>query len=347
MNMPIGCGPYVVTENVAGQYVALEAFADYFKGAPENKNMIFKVSNQDTVVAELINGEIDIADISSLKTQDIQMLEENGIKVVSYSGVSSQYMGMNLREPIFQDVRVRQAITYAIDRELMVEKLLEGRATVAQAPLLPNSWAYPKDGVLNDYSVDLEKAKSLLAEAGWEDRDGDGIVENEAGEAFKVSLKYPQGNKIREQSAPVIQANLKEIGIEVELQIMEFAALLDEVMANHQFDLYLMGSTLDTDPDPKPIWHSDSSSDEPGNSAWNIVAYRNPEADKVMDAALATTDIATRTELYREFCIMVNEDCPEVLLYAPNITMAYNPNVQNYEPSTFNNFYQRELWVIK
>lgn len=67
---------------------------------------------------------------------------------------------------------------------------------------------------------------------------------------------------------------------------MEFAALLDEVMANHEFDMYLMGSSLDTDPDPKPIWHSDSSSDEKGNSAWNIVAYRNPEADRVMDEAL-------------------------------------------------------------
>lgn len=347
MNNPIGCGPYIVKENVAGQYVALEAFPDYFKGEALTKNVIFKVSNQDTVVAELINGEIDIADISSLKTQDLKTLEDAGIKVTSYAGVTSQYMGMNLREPIFQDVRVRQAITYAIDRKVMVEKLLEGRGDVVHAPLLPNSWAYPKDGVLNEYDLDLDKAKALLAEAGWEDRDGDGIVENAAGEAFKVSLKYPQGNKTRERSAPIIQASLKEIGIDVELRIMEFAALLDEVMANHEFDMFLMGSSLDTDPDPKPIWHSDSSSDEIGNSAWNIVAYRNPEADKVMDAALATTDIATRTELYREFCIMVNEDCPEVLLYAPDITVAYNPNLQNYEPSTFNNYYNCENWIIK
>lgn len=346
MEKPIGCGPYMITENVPGQYVALEAFPDYFKGEAKTKHFIFKVSNQDTVVAELINGDIDIADISSLKSQDIQTLEENNIKVTSYSGTSSQYMGFNLRLPIFQDVRVRQAITYAIDRQLMVEKLLEGRGEVVQAPLLPTSWAYPEDGVLNDYAVDLDKARELLKEAGWEDRNGDGIVENEAGEPFEVTLKYPQGNKMREQSAPIIQASLKEIGISVELRIMEFAALLDEVMANHDFDMFLMGSTLDTDPDPKPIWHSDSSSDEIGNSAWNIVAYRNPEADAVMDAALATTDVETRKELYKEFCIMVNEDCPEVLLYAPDIIKAYNANIENYDPSTFNDFYNRENWVI-
>lgn len=347
MNQPIGCGPYVLKENVPGQYVSLEAFPDYFKGEAQTKNVIFKVSNQDTVVAELINGEIDIADISSLKSQDIQALEDAGIKVVSYPGITSQYMGMNLREPIFQDVKVRQAITYAIDRKLMVEKLLEGRGEVVQAPLLPNSWAYPEPGVLNEYDVDLDKARSLLAEAGWEDRNGDGVVENEAGEPFHVTLKYPQGNKTREQCAPIIQASLKEIGIDVELQIMEFAALLDEVMANHEFDMYLMGSSLDTDPDPKPIWHSDSSSDEKGNSAWNIVAYRNPEADRVMDEALATTDVAVRKELYKEFCIMVNEDCPEVLLFAPDVIKAYNASIENYEPSTFNDYYNRENWVIK
>ena len=325
----------------------MEAFPDYFKGEAQTKNVIFKVSNQDTVVAELINGEIDIANISSLKDQDIKTLEENNVKVVSYAGITSQYMGMNLREPIFQDVRVRQAITYAIDRELMVEKLLEGHGDVVQAPLLPNSWAYPEDGVLNDYKVDLDKAKDLLAQAGWEDRNGDGIVENEAGEPFHVTLKYPQGNKIREQSAPIIQASLKEIGIDVELQIMEFAALLDEVMANHEFDLFLMGSSLDTDPDPKPIWHSDSASDEKGNSAWNIVGYRNPEADRLMDEALATTDVEVRKELYKQFCILVNEECPEVLLYAPDVTMAYNPNLENFDPSTFNDYYNRENWVIK
>ena len=264
MNKPIGCGPYVLDAFVPGQYVELHAFEDYYAGPAKTPKFIFKVSNQDTVIAELINGEINIADISSLKSQDIQTLEDNGINIVSYTGITSQYMGFNLREEIFQDKRVRQAITYAIDRKLMVEKLLEGRATIIDAPLLPNSWAYPDAGVLNDYSYDIEKAKALLADAGWEDRNNDGILENEAGEPFKVTLKYPIGNKIREQSAPIIQDNLKQVGIDVELEIMEFAALLDQVMANHEFDMYLMGSSLDTDPDPKPIWHSDAASDEKG-----------------------------------------------------------------------------------
>lgn len=346
MNKPIGCGPYVLDSFVPGQYVELHAFEDYYGGMAKTPKIIFKVSNQDTVIAELTNGEIDVADISSLKSQDIQTLKDNGINIVSYTGVTSQYMGFNLRKEIFQDKRVRQAITYAIDRKLMVEKLLEGRATIIDAPLLPTSWAYPEAGVLNDYAVDLEKAKALLAEAGWEDRNNDGIVENAAGEAFKVTLKYPIGNKIREQSAPIIQANLKQIGINVELEIMEFAALLDQVMANHEFDLYLMGSSLDTDPDPKPIWHSDVASDEKGNSGWNIIGFRNAEADKLMEDALKTTDVEARKALYKEFCILVNEEAAEVLLYAPEVIKAYSSKLHNYDPSTFNDYYQLTEWYI-
>ena len=346
MNKPIGCGPYVLDTFVPGQYVELHAFEDYYNGVAKTPKIIFKVSNQDTVIAELTNGEIDIADISSLKSQDIQTLQDNGINITSYTGVTSQYMGFNLREEIFQDKRVRQAITYAIDRKLMVEKLLEGRATIIDAPLLPSSWAYPEAGVLNDYAYDLDKAKALLAEAGWEDRNNDGIVENAAGEPFKVTLKYPIGNKIREQSAPIIQANLKQIGIDVELEIMEFAALLDEVMANHEFDMYLMGSSLDTDPDPKPIWHSDAASDEKGNSGWNIIGFRNAEADKLMEDALKTTNVEERKALYKDFCILVNEEAAEVLLYAPQVIKAYSSKLHNYDPSTFNDYYQLTEWYI-
>lgn len=346
MNAPVGCGAYKLTKFEPGQYVELTANEEYFEGTPATKNVIFKVSNQETVVAELVNGEIDIADISSLKAQDLATLEENGIKIADYPGITVQYMGMNLREPIFQDKNVRQAITYAIDRKVMVDKLLEGHGTLINAPMLPTLWAYPKDDSLNEYNLDIDKAKDLLAESGWEDRNNDGIVEDESGKPFSVTLSYPIGNKIREMSAPIIQANLKEIGIDVKLETMEFAALLDKVMANHEFDMYLMGSSLDTDPDPKPIWHSDAASDEKGNSAWNIVGFRYPEADKYMMDALATTDMQTRAELYKKFAILVNEEAPQVFLYCPDIMKAYNPKLQNYEPSTFHDYNDFTKWVI-
>lgn len=346
MNKPIGCGAYVLDTFVPGQYVELHAFKDYWGGEATTPKVIFKVSNQDTVIAELTNGEIDIADISALKSQDLKTLEDAGIKITSYTGVASQYMGFNLRKELFQDKRVRQAITYGIDRQTMVDTLLEGRATIIDAPLLPTSWAYPEKGVLNHYDYNMDHAIELLKEAGWEDKNGDGIVENASGEQFKVQLVYPIGNKIREQSAPIIQENLRKIGIDVELESMEFGALLDKVMANHDFDMYLMGSSLDTDPDPKPIWHSTSASDEIGDSAWNIVGFRNEQADKYMEEALATTNINERKALYKNFCLLLNDEAPEVWLYAPDVVKAYTPKLHNYDPSSFNDYYDLNKWYI-
>ena len=155
-------------------------------------------------MAELVNGDIDIADISSLKAEDLAELEDAGIKIVSYAGKSYQYMGFNLRQERLQDKNVRQAIFYAIDRNAIVDKLMDGNGIVLNAPLVPTGWAYPSEG-LNTYDFSPEKAVELLKEAGYEDRDGDGWVEDADGNKLALTLKYPIGNKTREQSAPVIQ----------------------------------------------------------------------------------------------------------------------------------------------
>lgn len=346
LNNPIGTGAYKIKEFVPGQYVELEVFEDFFGDKAKTDTFIFKVANQDTAMAELVNGDIDIADISSLKAEDLAELENAGIKIVSYAGKSYQYMGFNLRQDRLQDKNVRQAIFYAIDRNAIVDKLMDGNGIVLNAPLVPTGWAYPSEG-LNPYEFSPEKAIELLTEAGYEDRDGDGWVEDADGNKLALTLKYPIGNKTREQSAPVIQKYLKDIGIEVELRNMEFGALLDEVMSNHDFDMYLLGSSLSLDPDPKPIWHSDAASDEIGNAAWNIVGFRNDEADKYIMDGLATLEIAERSKAYQKFCEIVNEEAPQVYLYAPSVVKAYNPNLKNFNPATYLDYYDFENWVIE
>ncbi|MCT4631512.1 MAG: peptide-binding protein [Firmicutes bacterium] len=346
LNNPIGTGAYKINEFVPGQYVKLEAFEDFFEGKAKTDTFIFKVANQDTAMAELVNGDIDIADISSLKAEDFEELKSAGIKIASYAGKSYQYMGFNLRQERFQDKKLKQAIFYAIDRGTIVDKLMNGNGIVLNAPLVPTGWAYPEDG-LNTYEFNPDKAKDLLKEAGYEDKDGDGYVEDSKGEKLSFVLKYPIGNKTREKSAPVIQKYLKDVGIEIELRNMEFGALLDEVMSNHDFDLYLLGSSLSLDPDPKPIWHSDAASDEIGNAAWNIVGFRNEEADKYIMNGLGVLDTKVRAENYKEFCKIVNEEAPQVYLYAPSVVKAYNPNLKNFSPATYLDYYDFEEWVIE
>lgn len=346
LNNPIGTGAYKIEKFVPGQYVELSAFADFYNGEAKIDKFIFKVSNQDTAIAELVKGDIDIADISALKAQDMEELNSAGLKIISYADKSYQYMGFNLREEKLKDKKLRQAFFHAIDRNAIVDKLMDGNGSVLNAPLVPTGWAYPKEG-LNEYAYSPEKAKYLLKQAGYEDKDGDGWVENENGEKLSLVLKYPIGNKTREQSAPVIQKYLKDVGVEIELRNMEFGALLDEVMSNHEFELYLMGSSLSLDPDPKPIWHSDAASDEKGNAAWNIVGFRNEEADKTIEQGLAVLDSAERQKSYLRFCEIVNEEAPQVYLYSPNVVKAYNPKLENFNPATYLDYYDFENWVIK
>lgn len=347
LNNPVGSGPYKLTKFESGQYVEFEAAADFFEGTPKTSKLIFKVVNPDTVQAEFKSGNIDIANVKDMRKSDIEALKSEGLKSVEFSDFMFQYMGINLRLPIFKDVRVRQAFMYAIDRNLMVDKLLEGRGEVVNAPMLPTRWGYPEASDIKDYAFNVDTAKNLLKEAGWEDRNNDGVVENAAGEKMQLTLKCPLGSKTREQSAVIIQESLKQIGVELEILTMEFSTLMDEVVSNHEFDLYMMGNTLSLDPDPKPFWHSSAATDEKGVQGYNIVSYKNDKVDELIEKGLSTLNKEERQGYYEEIGKILNEDVAQVYLFLQKNEMMYNGKLKGYEPSTFNNFNNIHNWVIE
>ena len=347
LNNPIGCGPYKLTEYKSGSYVKFEATSDFFGGEAKTKNLVFKVINADTTQAEFKSGSIDIANVEGLTKADIDSLVEEGYKKIDYDNYMFTYMGFNLRNEKLQDVNLRKAFMHAINREGIVDNVVEGRGQVVNAPMLPSSWAYPEESMLDSYEYDVEKAKSVLKEAGWEDKDGDGIVENEDGEKLELTLVCQTNHPIREKTAVVIQENLKEIGVKIEIDSMEYSSVMDQVVANHEFDLYMMGNTLSLDPDPRPMWHSDAISNEKGVVGYNIVAYYNEETDKLIEEGNATLDQSERKEIYNEFGKILNEDVPEAYLFCQDIERVYNSKLEGYKPSTFNEFYNVHNWVIK
>lgn len=346
LTKPVGTGPYEVTSFTEGQDVQFKKNENYFDGNVKTDKFVLKVVNEDTAQVELLNGTVDVIDASNLKKKDIEKLESKGMKVVSYDNNLIQYMGFNLRDERFKDKRVRQAFMYALDREAMVDNLLEGNGEVVNTPMLPSSWAYPDKSKLKDYKHNVEEAKKLLKEAGYEDKNNDGIVEDKNGKELKVTLSYPTGNALREQTAPIIQANLKDIGVKLELENMEFSALMDKVVANHDFELYLMGNNLSLDPDPKAYWHSTSASDEKGNSAWNISSFKNEQADKLIEQGISKNDKNQRKEVYSQFGQLLNDEVPWAYLYSQNIRKAYNPHLKNFKPYTFNDFSNVKDWYI-
>lgn len=347
LNKPIGCGPYKLAEYKNGSHVKFEAAEDFFAGKAKTPNLIFKVINADTTQAEFKNGNIDIANVEPLRKADIEALTSEGLKTVSYDNYMFTYMGFNLRKESLADVKVRQAIMYAIDRQGILDSIVEGRGKIVNTPLLPSSWAYPDEKDLEQYKQDVEKSKSLLKEAGWEDKDGDGIVENANGEKLELTIDCQNDHEVRQKTATAIQEALKSVGISVEINTMEYSALMDKAVANHDFDLYMMGNTLSLDPDPKPMWDSKAISNEKGVVGYNIVAYNNPETDKLIEEGNATLNQDERKKIYSEFGKIMNRDVPEAYLFCQDIERVYNPNLEGYQPSTFNEFYNVHNWVIK
>ncbi|WP_237037447.1 peptide-binding protein [Mediannikoviicoccus vaginalis] len=342
---PIGSGPYKMEEFKQGEFVKLTANEDYYGGAPKLNKFTFKVVNEDTVTAELINGTVDLADVSGIKTDDEEKLKGENVTVNRYPNSKIQYMGFNLRKDELQDVKLRQAFAYAIDRASIVEGLLEGNGEVINTPMVPTLWSYPKEG-LEEYKYDVEKAKTLLKEAGYEDTDNSGFVDKD-GKDLELTLTVPTGDQIREQTGTILQNFLKEAGVKINLEPMEFKAVMDKVVGNHDFDLYLMGNTLDADPDPTPNWRSTQASDEPGVYGWNIAAFRNEEADKLMDLNRQQTNLDERAATLKEFGKLLNKELPWIPLYASDIVKAYNHGLKNYEPNTFVDFYNVQNWELE
>lgn len=344
---PIGTGPFKLTKFDNGQAVYFEKFDDFYLGEPKTAKLIFKVVNPETVQGELKNGTVDIADISTFKNDEVKDVEKEGFNVLKYPHSQVYYMGINLRQERFKDARVRQALMYGINREQALTQLADGNGVLINIPMMPTSWAYPAKGEINEYEYNVEKAKELLKEAGWEDRDNDGIVENAKGEKLAIKLHSPSDQPAQQQRAVLIQSNLKDIGIEVEILSMEFSTLMQEVVGDHEYDVYLMANTMRIDPDPLPNWHSSAVSDEKNNFAWNISAYKNPEVDKIMEDAVKIYDQEERKALYLQYAKIMNHDVPWVTFFAPNTIKATNPKLKNYSPNTKLDFIRVEDWVIE
>lgn len=339
---PVGSGPYKFDSFKVGEFTKLVANEEYHNGAPKIKNFVFKVVNEETSSAELINGSIDLAELSNIKADDAKTLNEKGIEVLKYPNSKIQYMGFNLRNKTLQDIKLRTAIAYGIDREALVNGLLEGNGVVINTPMVPSLWSYPKEGLV-EYKFDVEKARALLKEAGYEDTNGNGIVDK-GGKDLELTLTVPTGDTVREKTGTIIQDNLSKIGIKVKIEAMEFKAVMQKVVGDHEFEMYLMGNTLEADPDPTPNWYSTQATDEKGVFGWNIAGFKSKEADNLMDLNRKATVLEERAKILNDFGKLLNKELPWIPLYASDIVKAYNKNLKNYTSNTFAGFYNVEKW---
>lgn len=320
---PLGNGPFKFVRYVVGQYVEVEAFDDYFKGRPKLDGVLFKIVPTETKAAEIQTGIIDVAQLTA-NPEEIEIATETDLAdIQQYVGNGYTYVGFNLRLDKFKDKRVRQALMYGLNREAFIATQYQGFARPCNTAVSPVSWAYTDK--INEYKFDTEKAKKLLEEAGWIDRDDDGWVENEKGEELEILWTAYNDVEWPQKLIAVAKENWKEIGVKLDAELMEFNAVADKVYDERDFEIYNMGWSLAIDPDPTGIF--DKASDTPGG--FNSVGFNNAEAEEIFAKGQKEMDPAKRKELYQRWAEIANEELPYLFVAYRDEVFGVNKRVKN------------------
>ena len=290
---------------------------------------------------ELLNGSIDIMGMNA-KQEALDTktpMYQNNYNTYSYLDFSYTYIGYNLRRAPYNNKLVRQALTYAIDKQSIINGILYGKGYVAEGPYQPNSIWYNKNLVPMSYNI--EKAKSLLAEAGFKDSDGDGILEYN-GKKFTIELMINNGNDVRAKIAEIVQQSWAQIGIDVQIKSLEWATMLSATRQGG-FDAVILGWTTPLDPDQYDIWASERCKD----NGQNYICYSNEEVDYLLTEAKKEFNMEKRKSYYDRVQEILLDEQPYTFLYFPYVHIALNKRFENVKPEKAGITYNFIDWYVK
>ncbi len=305
---PIGTGPFRFVDWVSDEKIAVEANPRYFEGKPGLDGVVYRIIPEAALnEMEILTRGVDYSSIFPYEYRRMSRIPF--LKVYSQPSLGYTYIGYNLTNPLFQDRRVRRALTYAINRQEIVQYVLYGLGEVATGPF-PNQMWYWNPNV-KPIPYNPEKARQLLAEAGWKDKNSDGILVKD-GRPFRFTLITNSGNDTRRDVGVLVQRQLHEIGIDVTLELYEWSVFLKDFINAKHFDACILGWSLSVDPDAYEIWHS--SQIEKG---FNFISYRNPEVDRLWEEGRREYDIEKRKKIYWKIHELIAEDQPYTFLFVP------------------------------
>lgn len=304
---PVGTGPMVFKEYTPNYSVVLERFDGYWGTkaiATSLTRMVIPESSARTIALE--TGEIDIID--SVPPVDIpRIVNNNNIRTVSQTSTALTYVSYNTRNAPFDDVKVRQALSSAVDKEAIIDVVCEGYAEAVNTIYPPAMPSY--DETLNLYPHDIERAKKLLSESGYPD-------------GFKIDIAT--SGEERNKIAQLLQSDFAKIGVDLNITLLEWGAYLDFIGGrNHQ--MYIIGWSSGTEPDgsTSPLFHSESVGPT-GNRSW----YQNEELDALIEKGRATIEEGERDAIYKEIQRIVMEDAVWIPLFVRENVIATNKNLK-------------------
>jgi len=327
---PVGNGPFVFAQHLPQDRWVFEAnpgFPAELGGRPFVDRYVYRIiPEQTTLLTELLTENIDVY-IAPRPDQAEQILAEPNLEFRSFTFRTYIFVGWNARKPQLSDARVRRAITMGTNREEIVQATLQGYGRVANTSVPPFHWAY-SDAADVGIPYNPEGAKALLEEAGWSDRDGDGIRENADGLRLAISIKYNTGNQQRQDVAEIMQSQLRAVGIEVTPEVVEWGTLLQQINTPElrDFDGVVMGWVTEFKLDDTDLFRSDRI-DQP--YAWS--GTQNPEIDRLLTTLTSTLDREAAIPIWREYQRVLSEEQPYTFFYYPDRLDGINRRLKDVE----------------
>jgi peptide/nickel transport system substrate-binding protein len=339
---PLGTGPYKVAEWKSGEFIRLDAVPDYWQGRPAAiASLTFKfIANTNTRINQLKSGEVDMVVMFPWdKHREVAAIP--GVTVHRIDGNGYEHVTLNQRAfPAFADVRVRQALTHAVDRQLISTTILEGLAPVTHGPVQPVSWAHNPD--VRQYPFDQARARTLLDEAGWRDVDGDGVREK-GGQPFRFTLITQAGFAVRENVAQVLQRQFKDVGVDASVQLHDGTSI-SKLWFEGKFHAMLHWWQLPADPELTLFFAKDRM--PPAGRNINYVV--DDALTALVYAADRTVNQAERRRILREAQARIAELAIEIPLYGVTKLDAVPARLKGFtgNPTNTGPFWNVHAWTL-
>ncbi len=338
---PVGTGPYKLKEWVTGQKIVLEAFGDYYERKPGiNKFIARIIPDTATMFLELKFGGIDFMGLTppQYKLQADSSFFKRHFQKFRYPSFGYTYLGYNHLHPLFSDIRIRQAIARSINKKDIIEGVLLGYGSPCTGPFPPESWAYNPN--VRDYDYDPEKAIEIFSELGWK-KGKNGLLEKD-GKVFSFTVIVNQGNEARIKTAQIIKEQLKNVGIELNIKVLEWQAMLHEFIHKKRFEAVIMGWALSRDPDIYDIWHSSKTKE----GEFNFISYNNADIDKLLAAGRQTFSIEKRMKIYHKIHEILAQEQPYTFLYVPDALPVLHKRFKGVEKAPIGIWYDFIHWHV-
>jgi peptide/nickel transport system substrate-binding protein len=359
----VGCGPYIFDKYIKGDRIILKRNHEYYGIKPKIETLVLReIKNTEKQLLELKSGKLDAMGLTPVQwfeqtkepdfitvcnnvdngeelTKKHYQLKKASLKAGKtygkhkfekflYRRFAYNFIAWNTRRPLLADKMVRRALTHCVNRDKIIKEVFMNLGTITTGNFVPHSLYYDK--TIKPWPFDIEKAKSILKDAGWQDSNNDGILDkdldgNGTSEPFEFTFLTIQNHPYQTQWVPMIRDDMIKAGINMKVKQAEWSVYTEQT-GKFEFDAcsFYWGGGIESD--PYQLWHS-SQADKKDSS--NIVGFKNTTADKIMETARKTLDIDKRISLYKKFHNIIHEEQPYTFIYCPNAKIAQGKKFHN------------------